>query len=112
MAPPPAVAPAELLMSRPSCALCCSYRRTTSVAVVRVGSPLGASPPCASSVVDRVAGDGAGHAVAAAAAAAELGADDGDDLDSGLAEQGVGGGVAVVGEDHAGLDGDGVVAAV
>jgi hypothetical protein len=52
--------------------------------------------------VDRVADQRAGHAVAASAAAAELGADDGDDLDSGLAQQGVGAGVAVVGEHHAG----------
>src|SRR5690349_20388175 len=52
--------------------------------------------------VDRVADQRAGHAVAAAAAAAEFGADDGDDLDSGLAEQGIGAGVAVVGEHHAG----------
>ena len=50
--------------------------------------------------------------MAAAAAAAELGADDGDHLDPGLAQQRVGQGVAVVGEDHAGLEGDGVVAAV
>jgi hypothetical protein len=48
-----------------------------------------------------VADDRAGHAMAAAAAAAELGADDGDDLDALLAQQRVGVGVAVVGEDHA-----------
>ena len=42
------------------------------------------------------------HAVAAAAAPAEFGADDGDDLDSGLTQQGIGAGVAVVGEHHAG----------
>ena len=52
--------------------------------------------------VDRVADQRAGHAVAAAAAAAELGADDGDDLDSRLTQQGIGAGVAVVGEHHAG----------
>ena len=48
----------------------------------------------------------------AAAAAAQLGADDRDDLDAGLAQQRVGDGVAVVGEDDARLDRDGVVAAV
>src|SRR3954468_13013350 len=64
------------------------------------------------SVVDRVAGDRAGHAVAAAAAAAEFGADDGDDLDAGLAQQRVGVGVAVVGEHDPGFHGDQVVAAV
>ena len=48
----------------------------------------------------------------ATAAAAELGADDRDHLDAGLAQQCVGERVAVVGEDDAGLEGDGVVAAV
>ena len=50
--------------------------------------------------------------MAAAAAAAELGADDGDDLDAFLAQQRVGVGVAVVGEDHAGRGADEVGAAV
>jgi hypothetical protein len=50
--------------------------------------------------------------VPAAAAAAELGAHDRDDLDAGPAQERVGLGVAVVGEHDAGLDGDGVVAAV
>ena len=51
--------------------------------------------------VHGIADQRAGHAVAAAAAAAELGADDRDDLDPGLAQQGIGAGVAVVGEYHA-----------
>ena len=62
--------------------------------------------------VDRVADDRAGHAVPAAAAAAELGADDGDHLDTRLAQQRIGVGVAVVGEHHTRFDGDEVVAAV
>src|SRR3954453_23251992 len=40
------------------------------------------------------------HAVAAAPTPAELGADDGDDLDASPTQQRVGVGVAVVGEDH------------
>jgi hypothetical protein len=52
--------------------------------------------------VHGVADQRAGHAVTAATAAAELGADNGDDLDPGLAQQGIGAGVAVVGEYHAG----------
>src|SRR4051794_1832762 len=52
------------------------------------------------------------HAVASAAAAAQLGTDDGDHLDAGPAQQGVGVGVAVIGEDHPGFDGNEVVAAV
>src|SRR5262249_22204397 len=72
------------------------------------------SAPCLRCALEvhAVADERAGHAVAAAAAAAEFGADDGDDLDAGLAQQGIGTGVAVVGEDHAGCDGDEVVAAV
>ena len=54
----------------------------------------------------------AGHAVGAAAAPAELEALDGDDLDAGLAQRGVGAGVALVGDDDAGLEGDDVVAVV
>src|SRR5215472_13838533 len=41
-------------------------------------------------VVDRIANDRAGHAVPAAAPSAELGADDCDHLNSGLAEQRIG----------------------
>src|SRR6516164_9732959 len=52
--------------------------------------------------VHRIADYRAGHAVAAAAAPAEFGADDRDDLDPGLAQQGIGAGVAVIGEHHAG----------
>src|SRR5882757_2380388 len=62
--------------------------------------------------VDGVPDQRARHAVAAAAAAAEFGADDGDHLDACPAQQRVGVGVAVVGEHHAGFDGDEVVAAV
>jgi hypothetical protein len=53
-------------------------------------------------VLHRIADYRAGHAVAAAAAPAEFGADDRDDLDPGLAQQGIGAGVAVVGEHRAG----------
>src|SRR5215472_12515424 len=76
----------------------------------RTHSPVSEHP--ASLEIDRIADQRAGHAVPAAAAAAQFGADDGDDLDPGLAQQGVGAGVAVVGEHHAGGDGDEVVAAV
>ena len=50
--------------------------------------------------------------MAAAAAAAEFVTGDRDDLDAGLAQQGVGVGVALVGDDHAGLQSDHVVAVV
>src|SRR6478735_8209820 len=50
-----------------------------------------------------VALDGAGHAVGAAAAAAELVALDGEDLDAGLAQRRVGTGVALVADDNAGF---------
>ena len=70
------------------------------------------SPRRRPSVVHGVADDRAGHAVAAAAAAAELGADDRDDLDALLAQQRVGVGVAVVGEHHARRGADEVGAAV
>src|SRR5262249_59306789 len=59
-----------------------------------------------------VALDGAGHAVTAAAALAELEALDRDDLDPGLAQRGVGAGVALVGDDHPGLERDHVVPVV
>src|SRR5689334_7460938 len=45
---------------------------------------------------ERVSGDGAGHAMAAAAPAAELGALDGDHLDTRAAQQRVGVDIAVV----------------
>jgi hypothetical protein len=61
---------------------------------------------------DRVPNQRAGHAVAAAAPAAELGANDRDDLHARLAQLGVGPGVAVVGEHHAGRQRHQVVAAV
>src|SRR5215475_2102876 len=50
--------------------------------------------------------------MATATAAAELGAPDGDDLDPRLAQKRVGVGVAVIADDHAGLDGDDIVAVV
>ena len=50
--------------------------------------------------------------MAAAAAAAEFRAADGDHLDAGLAQQRVGVDVAVVADDHAGLERDDVVAVV
>ncbi|TYC16374.1 hypothetical protein FXF65_07095 [Actinomadura syzygii] len=59
-----------------------------------------------------VALEGAAHAAGAAAAAAEFAAGDGDDLDVVVAEHGVGGDVAFVGEDDAGFDGKDVVAVV
>src|SRR4029079_17225426 len=63
-------------------------------------------------VLDRVADDRTGHAVAAAAAATQFRPDDGDDLDPGPAQQRIGMGVAVVGEDDSRFDGDEVVATV
>ncbi len=54
----------------------------------------------------------AGHAVRATATASELEAFDGDDFDAGLAQRGVGAGVALVGDDDAGLEGNDVVAVV
>src|SRR5262245_36545157 len=56
--------------------------------------------------------DRTGHAVAAAAPAAELGAADRDHLDPGLPEQRVRVDVPVIGDDHAGLDRHDVVAVV
>src|SRR6516162_10747897 len=54
----------------------------------------------------------AGHAVAAAAALAELVSLDRDHLDAGPAQRGVGAGVALVGDDDAGLKRDDVVAVI
>src|SRR4249919_2192903 len=59
-----------------------------------------------------IAFDWAGHAVAAAAALAELVSLDGDHLDAGLAQRGVGAGIAFVGHDHAGFERDHVIAVV
>src|SRR5215217_4430128 len=73
--------------------------------------PARPADPSRPSEVDPVADDRAGHAVATAPAAAELGPDDRDDLHARLAEQGVGQGVAVVGEDHARIQGDGAAVA-
>ena len=86
----------------------CSFRRLASAGKHR--SQANSRSGTCSTI--RVADDRAGHAVAAAAASAQFGPDDGDDLDAGLAQQRVGVGVAVVGEDDAGFDGDEVVAAV
>src|SRR5215831_16368884 len=54
----------------------------------------------------------AGHAMATAAALAELVSLDRDHLDAGLAQRGVGAGVALVGDDDAGLQRDDVVAVI
>ena len=64
------------------------------------------------SVSEGVARQRAGHAMAAAATAAELGARDGDHFDARPAKQRVGVDVAVVADDDSGLDGDDVVAVV
>src|SRR5262249_60526459 len=56
--------------------------------------------------------DRAGHAVPAAAALPQLKALDRDHLDPGLAQRGVGTGVALVGDHHAGLERDHVVPVV
>src|SRR4051794_4007009 len=63
-------------------------------------------------VLSGVADDGAGHAVAAAAAAAELLSGDRVHFDPGLGELLVGGLVALVGDDHARCERDDVVAVV
>src|SRR4051812_37941145 len=64
------------------------------------------------SAVEWVADDRASHAVTAAAAAAEFGTDDGDDFHACLAQDRVGVGISVVGDNHAGLDRDQIVSAV
>src|SRR6478735_11996057 len=61
---------------------------------------------------DVVAGDRAGHAPRPTTARAELGTGDRDHLDAGLLEAGVGLDVALVGDCHAGCDGERVVAVV
>src|SRR3569833_1319078 len=53
-----------------------------------------------------VAGQRAGHAMPSAAAASQLGTDNRDDLDAGPAPQRVGVGVAVIGENNPGIDGN------
>src|SRR4051794_8305035 len=63
-------------------------------------------------LLDGVAFDRAGHAAGATTAAAQLAAGDGDDLDALLAQVRVGGDVALVADDHAGLDREEVVAVV
>src|SRR4029453_8224136 len=62
--------------------------------------------------LDGIADQRTGHAVPAAATLAQLEALDGDDLDPGLAHLGDRVGVALVGDDHAGLERDDVVAVV
>ncbi len=61
---------------------------------------------------DGIANQGAGHAVSAAPPAAELGPDNGDDLNPGFAQLGVRPGAAVIGDHHPGGQGDQIVAAV
>src|SRR5690606_12694594 len=61
---------------------------------------------------DRVARGGAGHAAGAAAAGAEFGRRDGQHLDTGGLEPGVGLHIAFVGDHHTGRDGQRVVAVV
>src|SRR5215468_5258325 len=81
--------------------------------IASINDSCGRDPGSAmASVIDRLAHDRAGHAMAAAAAAAELGADDGDDLDAFLAQERVGVGVAVVGENDTRRDAYEVGAAV
>ena len=63
-------------------------------------------------VVHGIANDGAGHAVAAAATATQFGPDDGDDFDPFFPQGGIGGGVAVVGDDNPRFQADEVVTAV
>ena len=76
-------------------------------------SPSGAwSSASRPGLLHRVPQERAGHAVAAAAALAELEAGDLDHLDAGLAHLGDRVGVALVGDDDAGLEGDDVVAVV
>ncbi len=72
----------------------------------------GPRPAGAASERDRAPHDRAGRAGSATPAQAQLGAPDGADLDTGLAQRGVGVGGAVVGEHHARLQGHRVVAAV
>src|SRR4030095_406208 len=61
---------------------------------------------------DGLALDRAGHAAGSATAAPQLAAGDGDDLYSVLSQESVGGGVALVAEDHTGRDGEEVVAVI
>src|SRR5262249_34104116 len=77
--------------------------------LLRVGAiRLAAGDP----LVGRLPLERAGHAVGAAASTTELEALDRDHLDAGLAQLRVGVGVALVGHDHARLQGDQVVAVV
>src|SRR3974377_1583427 len=71
---------------------------------------LAGSVPCGSE--RRLSLERARHAVRSAATAPQLEALDGDDLDPRLAQGRVGARVALVGDDHAGLEGDDVVAIV
>lgn len=64
------------------------------------------------SEIDRIAPDRASHAMAAATTATELGAPDGDDLDTRFAQKGIRRGVSVVGDHHAGLDGHDIVSVI
>src|SRR5829696_7508428 len=64
------------------------------------------------SLLDRVPLDWAGHAVPSATAFTELEAANGNHLDPGVPHFFDGVGVAFIGDDHAGLDGDSVVGVV
>src|SRR5215217_7140387 len=104
--------PASPYPAPPSTAIQRSRRTLMTLRVVVHASATASVVACDRSVVDGVAAERTSHAMAAAAAAAEFGADNGNDLDAGFAEQGVGGRVAVVSNHNAGFDGDQVVAAV
>src|SRR3954471_846507 len=65
----------------------------------RAPTPAPRHPARVKRSVGGIALDGAGHAVRAAPAAAQLESLDGDDLDPGLAQGGVGADVALVGDD-------------
>src|SRR4029453_7494231 len=73
---------------------------------------VGCRPSPHPAFLERVTDQRAGHAVPTAAALAQLETLDGDDLDAGLAHLGDRVGVALVGDDHAGLERDDVVAVV
>src|SRR5690606_39314641 len=68
--------------------------------------------PISASCSHGLAGQGTGQAARAASAGAELGAGDGEHLDPGVGQPGVGDLVALVGDDHAGRQRQGVVAVV
>src|ERR687896_2527232 len=112
------VGPSFISSARSSSALSCvavrSAIRSRSdgvVVVIAVVVVIGVAVMVVSSL-ERVALDRAGHAARPSAAAPQLGAGDGDDLDAGVAQAGVGVDVALVGHDDAGRDRQHVVAVV